>query len=550
VLVEIHQLYYSFLSRMHTVHIRRVQLLAFGFWLLFNAYSAAQLLQTAVNGTAGYACLATLYALFAVSALFAPTLVGWIGYMWLIPLSAVPYVIMVAVNMAPTLGSLMPACSAVGIAAATLWSAQSMYVAKCGINYARDAKIPLTNSTSLMNARFYAIFASSGGFSNIMASVIIMSVKDAIKTLFIYLSFVGTAAVCVMSIVPDPELDMSGSIVSLVPICCRARKVAAKSILQEDSVAQRQVDVEITVELPSAESRKPAEGPAPKLTQIPSVIYMFRFLATSPGMLYMTPMLFTSGLGMGVFNGLWMGQLVSAGIGVQYVGFVGAAYSFTSAVGAYLWGKLVQRPAFGRRWAFVGAFGFHMVFLVCSAMWSFAFVDSEEAKAPDDAVSFPLFIIMAMVYACGDSVWFSQLPATLQTFYSTGPESPCAMASIRLYTAIGFSVATLTSIALAGNAAPQFVFQAVCMLASGVSLWYMNKHVRPIDPQSTDPPESKLPNDEAVVDSTPGLQIQVQEVPVVPPKTTATGPVEEAIQMNMDVSAPQVDWQGDEEVWK
>jgi hypothetical protein len=233
---------------------------------------------------------------------------------------------------------------------------------------------------------------------------------------------------------------------------------------------------------------------------VPSLLFMFRFLLTDPKMRLLCPVLLFVGFGNGIFNGLWFGSVVSGSIGKEYVGFAGAAYSFASAAATHMWGKLVQRPAFGRRGAFAVAAVLHLIFFVAFGLWSahyFPHSGPGRPAPPPLGTGVAATLAGAVLYAFGDSAWFSQLPATLQTFFPSGPEAPCAMASIRFYTALGFSVQAAVSVSLGKQRTPmaipyQFAALCVCLLIACSCLAYLHFFVHSIDPR--DSPKKKQEN--------------------------------------------------------
>lgn len=98
----------------------------------------------------------------------------------------------------------------------------------------------------------------------------------------------------------------------------------------------------------------------------------------------------------------------------------------------------------------------------------------------------------------GDSVLFTFTPATLQTFFPSGPQAPCAMAAIRFFNASGFSASAILSVTLAsagaaknalsggggaggGRTSLQFGLQLGCLLLAAGALWYMHTRVCSID---------------------------------------------------------------------
>jgi len=464
------------------VYVHRVRAVAVAFWLLFNAYSSAQLLQSSLNGNAGYACLATLYGIFAVAAVFSPTIVARYGTQVLLPLSAVPYVIMVGVNLSPSLASLIPSCAGVGGGAATLWSSQGMYVGANANAYAAATGTALTDATSLLNARFYAIFASAGGTSALLSAAVLNFVPDGRRILFLLLGAVAATALVLFSSLVDPSTAAathSHGILQVPPPVARCwqRRRAWRP------------------------SEAPPPLPSPALPRPPvlSPTFMLRFLATDRRTQHLAAALFMTGCGMGVFNGVWMAALVARGVGTGYVPLIGAVYSFASAAATTMWGRLTLRRGFGRRWAMVVATVLQTATMAASAVLAHAYLDADGDGTLPAGLGIPALTIMSIAWAIGDSVWFSQLPATLQTYFPTGPEAPCAMATVRLFTAAGFGLTSAAGPFLRHAVAAQCALQALALAAAGGVLWHMHTRVCSIDYRAPPPP---LPSVDAVAATT------------------------------------------------
>ena len=533
----------------------RARFLALAFFLLFVAYSSAQLLQTALNGARGYACLFSVYAAFGLCSLYAPALVARFGANALLPASACGYVIMVGANLFRGESAewlLIPSCVFVGACAATLWSAQAVYLGQASLELSRSEGRELTLCTSQLNAKFYAVFMSSGVVSGLFSSAVMMSgVPNAVTLLFMLLTGVGAAGVAAFALLPEAS-DPSARIVALPgtrlagPALilaadadaaateraaarwwaddeeaaaaatgdeklgvdeaaeysggggASAPKAAAASAPQEESSAggesaagaprvhaadagggsgaSAQGGSSAATAAPVAAPIEPAKAPAR-----PTLVYMIYFLATDRRMRFIIPTIFATGFGAGYVNGAWMGGVVAARIGVPWVGLVGATYSATSSLAStYLWGPLSQRASFGRRWCFAAA-------LTAYVAWYVAFAAFQATTSPGAAPSadFAVLFVGSAAHGLFDPVLSSFVPATLQTFFSSGRDALCAMSSVRVIYSLGFALAQLLSTTLAATGAPRLAEQSA--LAAGLTLLaaaclsWLHLRVCPID---------------------------------------------------------------------
>jgi hypothetical protein len=547
----------------------RVRALAAGYFALFLAYSGTQLLQSSINGSAGFWCLGVLYALFAVSALIAPWIVARTPSFVIIPASAALYVVMVAANIRVHPVPLVLSCAGVGLAASTLWSAQGVFIGKCANAYAAATGTPLTVATSQLNASFYTIFASAGAFSAAFSSILLLSMRNAIGPLFIVLTVVGVAAVAWLMCVADAG-DPSLAVMKpqAIVTAWRAARNACRGGRRRDPALvptagdanvrptpgrdDEAWDMRPVQDGRPADSGEPRGGPslertvaspppaAPPTAGIPSLSYMVSFLAQRRLMRLMMPILAVSGLSNGVFNGVWFASLARPLVGLDYVGFVGASYAAASSLSTRVFGQLAKRPAFGRRWSMAIAAALQAVFLCGSTVaYMVLWVDgspSDALLAMPHGARLTVLCLAAALYGVGDAVWFSQLPATLQTFFPVGKDAPCAMASIRFYFSIGFALSSALSLLMAAAVAAQLMFQCVCLGCAVACLWYMHRFVQSIDAavpgSSTDGHADKLDDERTGGGSVVVLSsVEVSAVPT-PANTPASG----------DAGAP---WEGD-----
>jgi hypothetical protein len=193
-----------------------------------------------------------------------------------------------------------------------------------------------------------------------------------------------------------------------------------------------------------------------------------------------------------------MSFFVAAGPGANYVGFVGAAYSYAAALATLGWGRLVQRPGWGRRHAMAAAVVLQLSFYGMFVQQAFArpsevlpddatpaeaeaaAAEIAEAVRADPAAMAALFL-GTFLASTVDPVWNSFLPATMQTIWSSGPQAPCAMASIRFYYSLAFAAQASISLALGAVVVPQMLGLSALVTVSAACLWHLHHHVTPID---------------------------------------------------------------------
>ena len=211
-------------------HTKRVLLLAAGFWLVFASFGTAQLLQSSVNANVGLSCLALIYVPLALMSLVAPQLLSASAgaLTAALPACASLYALMVAANISPSPVPLLLSCAGVGLAAAVFWSAQSLYVQRCAVAYARAQGLPLTRAASYQNSVFFSVLASSGAVSSAVAAVFFLTLDAAaVPALFIFMTVLGVAGVVLLAFLPEPG-DETTDAVFRAPCsaCCAARRKA------------------------------------------------------------------------------------------------------------------------------------------------------------------------------------------------------------------------------------------------------------------------------------------------------------------------------------
>ena len=465
---------------------RRVRVAGCGFWLLFSAYSAAQALVTSLYPSSGYVCLSLLYGLFVIALLATPFLTASLPPRWVLPCAATVYLYIVAACIQYDPQVLLSGCALVGLAAAPLWGAQGLYVSRASVAYARRTGTTLSDSASLMNSAFFGIFVSAGGASYLMAStVLVVRGVGSSPLLFALLLGVGTLGVLLLACLVDADELSSRSI--RAPLCMRMRcprfastrpekpslaqppppqLEASQPPLAQLQLPQSEALPQAPVVAAAAPAALPSHGPPPPLA------YVLRFMATERHVLLLAPALLSFGSMMGCWSGLWLGALAGGGIGAQYVGYVGAVYAFTVATSTIGWTRFIKSR--GRACAFALAALSYTAFWLLSIGWSARYPPGSAAEEqPSFGASLAFLLTSAVLYSLGDGVWVVQLPAVLQSRFSSGRDAACVNSVMRLYIALGVAVQTGISAGLGPGravwqqllAAAVAFFAACCVLA-------------------------------------------------------------------------------------
>lgn len=476
----------------------RVRWLSFGFFLLFIAYSSAQLLQTAINGPKGYICLFLVYAFFGVSSLTAPKMVSWFSATALLPISAIGYVCMVSSNIFATEAFLAPSCAFVGVCAATLWASQSVLIGASSVSLSKVSGDELTLCTSKLNSQFYSIFMTSGIVSGIFSTMVMMSgVPNAVQLLFTLLTFIGTIAVFVLATIPQPE-DMTSRAIDFQCSKLRLKSDPKNTALAntEDSTINESIswwtdgelsklpiydnDVVVVVKSPPANLERP------------TLLYMLWFITHNKRMLLIIPAMFANGLIAGFFNGALLGVLFKGNLGAQYISLIGAVYCAIAALASsYLWQRLAKITTFGRRWSFAVALVGYSVWYALIAIYT-AIQPPPEAiilNSPDfqpSLSSIVFFTFLSISHGVFDPVLNTFIPATLQVFFPAGRDLLSSMGSIRVFYSAGFALQQVISISflsITGRSmiSEQCVIVSCVTVISALSLFYLNKYVCAID---------------------------------------------------------------------
>ncbi len=159
---------------MASEYTRSVLLLTTGFFFVFAAFNTVQMLESSVlsDKQLAFTTLSVIYAVFAATNIVAPKVVSLLGPRLGMFLGSLCYVLLVAANIFPSWGTLVPASALVGVGAGVLWTSQNIYMSRCAAREARATGERVDDVTSRFNGIFWAGFQLNGAAGLCLAAVL------------------------------------------------------------------------------------------------------------------------------------------------------------------------------------------------------------------------------------------------------------------------------------------------------------------------------------------------------------------------------------------
>ena len=388
------------------------------FCCVFIAYGTTEILQSSLYQTSGYVCLFTVYACFLTSSITGPFLVNALGISRVLWTGALVYMATVLVE---ALGPLLPSwcrllmCALVGCAGGGFWSAQGLWLSLVSQELARARGTTLSSAMSSLNSRFYIVFSTAQVLSQLLASAFLFGFGPgeqgaAVSALFAVLTVLagcGTLGLAWQAAPEAPQL--------FVASCCAPPA-------------------------PVEAAASGGQGPPPQQQQQqqpPTPLQVLRFFFSEPPLLASSLLLFYRGGSAGFVLGPFLGAFSSSRIGVLAVGFVAATYNLTCMLAALPVHRLVQKSWCGRRWVLAAACCAHLTWLIGASV---GIRTSASAEAGSAAGYATVFCAIAL-FAVPAPVFQAQIPALLQTWYTTPQESTQAIAAMQVVFSLGFCAA-------------------------------------------------------------------------------------------------------------
>ena len=266
-----------------------VLVLASAFFLIFFAYSAAQNLQTSLEGMTGYVSLGVIYVVFAISSLFVPSLIATIGEKRVLIIGGALYVPFLFVNAHPVMWLMVPASFLTCIGAGCIWAAQGSALVKLAGTGER---------LGLASGIFFVIYQANGVLGNLFTGIFLGSGHDlAVFITFGVMGILGTLLFLPLRVPTNKEL-----------------------------AAQKQGSPR---EAPSDEEKGP--------TMAQKLASSFRIIFSKRMLWMVVPLVFS-----GTTTALFMGKFPAI-IGTPKLSYVMALLAAVDAVSSFFCGKLSDR---------------------------------------------------------------------------------------------------------------------------------------------------------------------------------------------------------------
>lgn len=147
-------------------------ILSLAFSLTFCAFGTAEALETTSNGNNGAISLSILYGVFTLSNLFVPIILDFFTPKTVMIAGSTSYVLFIASNI--TDSTLLLFCSSIvlGIGAAMIWIAQSVFLTLNANQYERSHHLPMYSTLGYFNGIFFLFKRSSTFFGYLELSIL------------------------------------------------------------------------------------------------------------------------------------------------------------------------------------------------------------------------------------------------------------------------------------------------------------------------------------------------------------------------------------------
>jgi MFS family permease len=167
------------------------------------------------------------------------------------------------------------------------------------------------------------------------------------------------------------------------------------------------------------------------------------------------------------------------------VGYIAAVFFAANSLCSWAWGQLIPRT--GRRSLFVITLLTHIAFYGVLLAVLCGQQPSTLSEADNGPAASVFVAAMAVVFALGDSVLESQIPAIIQspTFFPEERDRNAANANVRLFQSLGYTAQFGAGIALPGNVLVQTCIVPPMMLAALACLFALDRWVQPLDTPAT-----------------------------------------------------------------
>ena len=395
--------------------VKNVAVISIGFTLLFTAYSSMSNLQSSLNPTDGLGnwSSSVVYASMIVSSLFLPTIViRRLNAKWTIFTFMFGYTTYIAAQTYPRFYTLLPAAAIVGISAAPMWAAKSMYLTHLGNEYATF----MNDNSEAIIIRFFGIFfmafQTHAVFGNVISSTILsLGIDNTTKKELLDPELCG-ANFCPGTDLPGMTAeDNLTKVYILVGIYLTVALAAAAVIGIFTDPLTRYGENE-------------RDGLSSKLTGVRLLSATFKQMAKKEQLLII-PLTIWSGLEQGFLSADYTAAYITCGWGIEKVGYVLICYGLADSFCSISFDPLIRLV--GRVTVFCFAALLNVALIAVFLLWQ-----------PSSDQPY-LFFIFAALWGVSDAAWQCGINAYYGVLFPSDEEA--SFSNYRLWESIGFVIA-------------------------------------------------------------------------------------------------------------
>ena len=364
----------------------------------------------------------TLDGVFTLVSIMAPFVMNRLGPRQAIVLGSATYGCVVVTYLFPAYYSTTPAMALCGLGAVILWAGQGVYLGRNAIHLAREEKSTIAQTTSRLNSLFWTMFQAAGSVGLFLSSSILMwAPGNARNTLFIVMTIMAFGATGLLMLLP-----------SVAPV-------------------EEEESTEIYAKLKSDSDDELIEHVSTGMKSLnnrgTNSVGKILTLLVNPKLYLVLPFCFYNGVTLAFFNGDFTKYVGAPILGRSFNGFVVAAFFLSNSIFTFICGKIAEKRN-GRKFLVSFASVVHLsywiwlIFLTIPTNYVQNPKDSEKDLQVHD-VSHTDYLIAfggAVVFALGDCVWESLLPAILQTYFQDSSDDlENSMINSKMVQSLGFS---------------------------------------------------------------------------------------------------------------
>lgn len=168
-------------------YMKNLLVLCTGFFFVFTAFLSLRNLQSSLNakGGLGLYALSSTYACFFIGCIMATTIVQRLGPKRAIVVSTIGPFLYVLANFYPLFYTLIPAAASAGFCQGVIWTAHATYIANIAASYAELTKDKLADVLSRFNGIFFVFYQSCQIIGGMISSIILKSPEESLDGYYV-----------------------------------------------------------------------------------------------------------------------------------------------------------------------------------------------------------------------------------------------------------------------------------------------------------------------------------------------------------------------------